>query len=478
MNTRKLEVWILLADLTWIAGAFFAADLLRFGSSWGAYERSSIQALLPFVFATYFIWIALSLFMPMDGFRGGWKLSTVFSHLLFGTCCTVSLLFAVGYLARSYVSRLALGYFIVLLVLGFLAVRCSARLLLRWRHEGDDIYRVVILGSGRVAQEVAAKIEQHPEMLCRVVGLLYPNQDAEQLLVPGLARESAVQLSTLDIFDLLQRSRVDEVIVALSQALSPEIRTLMARIRDMGIEITLVPQSYELYASQPKLIALDGLPLVQLREPGLRRRYIVLKRTLDVVVASALILPAMLFILPFAAILLVKKRSAFRWETRSGQFGVPFEMLRLNVDRSLRSKPRLEHLLEHLSITELPQLWNVLRGQMSLVGPRPDPPARLSQYSPWQQRRLKVKPGMTGLAQVHGLRESNSPEEKTRFDLQYLVNPYLLWDISLLLQTVWTLLRRVLSFTPGRRQPSFDLDWNELPQDVISNAHRTQSSAD
>ncbi|MBV9340163.1 MAG: sugar transferase [Acidobacteria bacterium] len=479
MNTRKLEVWILLADLTWIALAFFAADLLRFGLTWKAYERTSIQALLPFVIATYFIWIALSLFMPMDGFRGGWKLSAVFSHLLFGTGCTLSLLLALGYLTRSYVSRLAFGYFIVLLVLGFVAVRCSARLLLRWRHNGGDIYRVVILGSGRVAQEVAAKIEQHPEMLCRVVGLLYPDQDAEQLLVPGLAREGAVQLSTLDIFNLLQKSRVDEVIIALSQPLTPEIRTLIARIRDMGIEITLVPQSYELYAARPKLIALDGLPLVQLREPGLGRRYVVLKRVLDVVLASLLIVPSIFFIVPFALIFLVKKGSAFRWETRSGQFGVPFQMLRLNVDRSQRSNSRLELLLEHLSITELPQLWNVFRGQMSLVGPRPDPPARLSQYSPWQQRRLRVRPGMTGLAQVHGLRESNSPEEKTRFDLQYLLNPYLLWDISLLLQTVWTLLRRVLSFAPVRRQASFDLGWKtELPQDMISHAHRTQSSAD
>jgi lipopolysaccharide/colanic/teichoic acid biosynthesis glycosyltransferase len=478
MNTRKLEVWILLADLAWIAGAFFTADLLRFGLTWKAYERSSIHALLPFVIATYFIWIALSLIMPMDGFRGGWKLSVVFSHLLFGTGCMLSLLLGVGYLTRSYVSRLALGYFIVLLVVGFLAVRLSARLLLRWRHEGGDIYRVVILGSGRVAQEVAAKIEQHPEMLCRVVGLLYPNQVAEQLLVPGLARDGAVQLSTLDIFDLLERSRVDEVIVALSEALTPEIRTLIARIRDMGIEITLVPQSYELYASQPKLITLDGLPLVQLRKTGLRRRYVVLKRVLDVLVASLLIVPSLLFIFPFAAILLLKKGAAFRWDTRSGQFGEPFQMLRLNIDRS-RASSKLELLLEHLSITELPQLWNVLRGQMSLVGPRPDPPARLSQYSQWQQRRLQVKPGMTGLAQVHGLRESNSPEEKTRFDLQYLVKPYLLWDISLLLQTVWTLLRRVFPFTPVHRPASFDRVWKtELPQDMISNAHRTQSSAD
>src|SRR5262249_24383895 len=159
------------------------------------------------------------------------------------------------------------------------------------------------------------------------------------------------------------------------------------------------------------------------------------KRALDLVVASALIVPSFLFLLPIAAVLAVKRGAAFRWETRSGQFGVPFQMLRLNVDRPVSTDSTFELMLEHLSITELPQLWNVLRGQMSLVGPRPDPTSCLPQYSEWQQRRLKIKPGMTGLAQVHGLRESSPPEQKTRFDLQYVVNPYLLWDISLLLQT-------------------------------------------
>jgi len=118
-------------------------------------------------------------------------------------------------------------------------------------------------------------------------------------------------------------------------------------------------------------------------------------------------------------------------------------MLRLNVDRPTPQDSGLEHFLERFSITELPQLWNVLRGQMSLVGPRPDPTARLTQYSDWQLRRLKIKPGMTGLAQVHGMRESSSFEQKTRFDLEYVMHPYLLWDISLLLQTIWTVLRRL-----------------------------------
>jgi lipopolysaccharide/colanic/teichoic acid biosynthesis glycosyltransferase len=117
-------------------------------------------------------------------------------------------------------------------------------------------------------------------------------------------------------------------------------------------------------------------------------------------------------------------------------------MLRLNIDRTTNHASRFEAVLREFSLTELPQLWNVLRGDMSLVGPRPESPNRVCRYSDWQQQRLTVKPGMTGLAQVQGLREMHSSEEKTRFDLQYLLSFSLWTDLSLLLQTVWTLVTR------------------------------------
>jgi lipopolysaccharide/colanic/teichoic acid biosynthesis glycosyltransferase len=476
MNTRRLEFWILFADLAWTGLAFLGADLLRFGLAWEPEERASIHALLPFVLATCAIWVALSAFMQMDGFRGGWKLSTVFFHLLFGIACTFAVTLTLGYLIRSYVSRLALTYFMLLLVGGFLAVRCLARLVLRWKYEGGDVWRVAILGSGRVAQEVASKLESHPEMLCKVVGMLFPNQDAEELMVPGLRHSQAIQVSTLGIFDLLRTERVNEVIIAIEQPLSPEIRTLIGRIRDLGIETTLVPQSYELYAFRSRLVTIDELPLVQLRDPGLRMRYRLLKRAMDLLISSLLLLPSWIFLAPICFVLWMKRKKALRSELRCGQYNQPFRMLRLNVDRPLRSNSEFETFLDRMSMTELPQLWNVWRGHMSLVGPRPDQVDRTSQYSGWQQRRLKVKPGMTGLAQVHGLREYSSLEQKARFDLQYALNPYLLWDVSLLMQTFWTLFLRLFS---NRKARTFDVNWKQQSSGkILPNANRTQSSAD
>jgi lipopolysaccharide/colanic/teichoic acid biosynthesis glycosyltransferase len=475
MNTRRVEIWIWLADLAWILLAFLGADLLRFGFTWSPEERISIHQLEPFIIATIVAWSALSLFMQMDGFRGGWRLSAVFSQLLVAMCCTLALLTVLGYFSRTYVSRLALTYFMLLLAGGFIGVRFGARFILRLWHDGGPVWRVLILGNGRVAQEVAAKIRQHPETLCKVVGILFPNQDASEASVSP-ARDS--QLSTLQVFDLRRELRVNELIVALSYPPTPEIHKMIARARDMGIATSMVPQSYELYASRPRLFSLDGLPLLQLPEPGLTRRYMALKRVLDLTVACALGIPAGLLLIPVVAVLTISKGTALRRETRIGRYGAPFAMWRLNVPRPVSTASRFERMLDHLSITELPQIWNVLAGDMSLVGPRPEPPMRTAYYSEWQQRRLRVKPGMTGLAQVQGLREFSSSEHKTRFDLQYVMDAHLLWDISLLLQTIWTLGTRLFSRVPSRQV--YEMDWKtqDSSQGLMSNAHRTQPSAD
>jgi lipopolysaccharide/colanic/teichoic acid biosynthesis glycosyltransferase len=476
MNTRRLEVWIWIADLAWIFLAFLGADLLRFGTTWSPEERVSIHALVPFAIATCVTWSGLSVFMQLDGFRGGWRLSAVLSQLFIAMCSTLAVLTVLGYFSRTYVSRLALTYFMLLLAAGFAGVRFGARLLLQLWHDGGPAWRVLVIGSGRVAQEVAAKIQQHPETLCKVVGLLFPSQDDEEL---ALSRQPRAQVSTFEIFDLLRELRVNELILALPYSPTAEIRKMIERARDMGIATSMVPQSYQLYTHRHRLFSLDGLPLLRLQEPGLGRRYVILKRAFDVIVAAVLSLPATLLLLPVVAALFAKKGSPFRRETRIGQYGAPFSMWRLNVQRSLPSHSRFEMILDCLSLTELPQLWNVLGGQMSLVGPRPEPPVRIEVYSEWQQRRLRVKPGMTGLAQVHGLREHSSSEEKTRFDLQYLMHPHLLGDISLLLQTIWTLATRL--FSPVSSREVFEMGWaarEGTAPGLMSNAHRTQPSAD
>lgn len=119
-------------------------------------------------------------------------------------------------------------------------------------------------------------------------------------------------------------------------------------------------------------------------------------------------------------------------------------MFRLNIQRECTTLKRFERLLLQFSFTELPQLFNVLKGEMSLVGPRPEAIERVKHYSMWQRQRLSVRPGLTGLAQVHGFREQHSSDEKAHFDLQYIFHWSLFLDVCLIVQTAWTLLQRMV----------------------------------
>jgi len=485
MKKNRFLLWILGTDLLWVAIAFVCADVLRYGLSWGVAQKVFVYNLVPFLFAAWLLWALLSNKMKLDGFRGGWRFPAMVSALFLGVSFLMTVLLAGSYLSRRYVSRLALGYFGILLFLGFVAIRYGARLFLRARHRAGKVGRVVIVGNGQVARELASKIERHPEMLCKVVGFLYPQDASGNLDLPRTTASNSEPLFTLKVIDLLRQQQVDELILALQKPSWPELLNLVGRCREQAINVSLVPQPYELYLSKPDLLDLGGLPLLRLREASTSNVFFQWKRIVDLALSSLLSLVALPILLSAAIMLHWSKGRAFRWEIRSGQNSKPFAMLRLNVDRHASDMTGFERLLQQLSITELPQLLNVLRGDMSLVGPRPESPERVRHYSDWQQQRLSVKPGMTGLAQVHGLREQHSSEEKTRFDLQYLLNPSPLADLSLLLQTTWTLVMRMFHY------PQLDLANPVAPvnkrgadfrfpsvEEALQHAHRSQPSAD
>ena len=177
----------------------------------------------------------------------------------------------------------------------------------------------------------------------------------------------------------------------------------------------------------------------------------------------------------------LRKGRGFRRELRCGLHGETFLMYRLNSDRPASALPAHEYLMQWSSLTELPQLFNVLRGEMSLVGPRPEGPERTRHYSEWHKQRLSVKPGITGLAQVHGLRDQNSSEDKTKYDLQYILHRSLFQDISLLLQTAWTITRRLVHLQRWQASAP-DLETKSqvdvVFEETLSSAHSSQSSSD
>src|ERR1700730_11893384 len=481
MKFHNLRNWISVVDLAWIAIAMALAYLLRYGWAWdGPPGRSAAIFMLPSLVAVL-VWSLLSSRLQLDGFRGGWRFSAVFSQLLSAVSLLMMSLLVGGYLGRQYVSRLMLGYFGLLLFVGFMLVRFAAWSVFRSRYRKGAVRRVVIVGSGSVARGMAMKIEAHPESLYHVVGFLCPAGIAFDTPLPG-AGADVVSVQSLGIVDMLQAHEVNEVILTIAQTSHAEVLDLVALCRRREIAVSLVPQPYLLYLSKPELVDLGGLPLLQLKDAatGMPANP-VWKRVLDLALGSCLLLLSLPIILCAAAVLKVVKGRGFCRELRCGQHGKPFWIYRLNSERKASGLTRSEFVMQHLSLTELPQLLNVLRGDMSLVGPGPEGLERARRYTDWHRQRLSVRPGMTGLAQVHGLRHQNSSEDKTRYDLQYIMHQSLFQDISLLLQTIWTLTGRLLQME-NLHPLSVEAPGKSFVESVfaesLNRAHSAQSSSD
>jgi lipopolysaccharide/colanic/teichoic acid biosynthesis glycosyltransferase len=479
VKKQRLQHWILAADLAWALIAMVIAYVLTYGTGLDSVGKSRLLTFVPLLLGALLLWAGLFSWMKLDGFRLGWHLPAIVSELLLATCCLLGFLLAAIFLARYYVSRLALAYFGFLLVIGFVMIRRGVHVVLRSSYLKGTRRRVLIVGSGPVAREMAVKIERHPEMLCQVVGFLCSADTSLDNRIAGVVSE-ATTVRTLGVPDLLREHRVDEVIITLSKPGLPEVMNLAARCRLQGIGVSVVPHPYELYLSKPQLLDFGGLPVLQLNEVDASLANGLAKRALDVSL-SCLLLPLALPVVLVGALLLSRKKGGPVCSVlRCGRFGKPFRMYRLNSDRGREILPRHEALLQQLSVTELPQIWNVLAGEMSLVGPRPESPERVKHYSDWQRQRLNVRPGMTGLAQAHGLREQHSSEEKARFDLQYILHSSPFLDISLLLQTLWILFRRllhILSFASRQTEKMPEIQ-HDILEGTLPNAHSAQSSAD
>ncbi len=464
MKTQRLRYLILGADLIWAVAAMGLAYLLRYG--WAAQnpERISIFVFVAALLLALFLWIILSSWLRLDGFRGGWRVPAVLSQLFPAVSGLMAMLFTVGYVAKVYTFRLILGYFGVLLFLGFVVIRFTLRSILASRYRAGAVRRTVIVGDGPLAQEMAATIERHPELLCEIVGFLCPAENAVDLSAQAGADPVSVQ--TVGIVDLLLSRRVDEIILTIPEPGHPEILDLAANCRKAGLAVSLIPQPYELYLSKPELADLDGLPLLQWEGDAAVEANPHWKRVLDLALTTCLLPFAVAAIAPAVLALKHRKGKGFRRELRCGQHGKAFWMYRLNSDRHAIGLPTYEFLMQRSSLTELPQILNVLRGEMSLVGPRPEGPERTRHYSDWQRQRLSVKPGITGLAQVHGLRDQHSSEDKTKYDLQYILHRSPFQDTSLLLQTLWTITRRLLHW-PRLQAHSAAGGGGDLPRNRI-----------
>jgi exopolysaccharide biosynthesis polyprenyl glycosylphosphotransferase len=378
---------------------------------------------------------------------------------------TAALLLLAGVLFFSYrgLSRLLLAYFYLLDLFLVILARALWRLAFKTQAHGrEDRRRVLILGAGVVGQELAEKLTQKSWVGLDVVGYL-----DDDLAKQGTEVAGRPVLGTLDqAAALIEKVGVDEVVLALPLHAYQRMRALVTEMQQLPVHIKVVPDFFALTFFAAKLEELDGIPLIGLKEPVISGTKRLAKRIMDLILGVICLLvfgPLMLII---ALLIKLDSRGPVLFEQgRVGENGRVFKMLKFRtmhvgaeqeqekllerdkaghlVFKKTPDDPRVTRLgryLRRMSLDELPQLFNVLRGEMSLVGPRPELPFLVELYEPWQWQRFSVPQGMTGWWQIHD--RSDSPMHlHMADDLYYIQNYSLLLDLKILWYTIGAVLR-------------------------------------
>ncbi|HUF85665.1 MAG TPA: sugar transferase [Acidimicrobiia bacterium] len=319
------------------------------------------------------------------------------------------------------------------------------------RRRGLLLDRTVILGAGQIGAELATMFRQYPQYGVDPVGFLDSVSGPLPLPLPLLGDVDALDR-------MLKRHDLRRVIVAFGPAREAELVGVLRTAVRHEVEVHIVPRFFDCGVAPqgPDTDDVRGIPLYRVRRAALRDRAWVLKRIVDVVVAgAALIATAPLFLL---GALLVRRGSPgpiFFRQRRVGQNGREFEMLKFRtlpvdyVDNKCNAsdddyQSGAARFLRRSSLDELPQLLNVLRGDMSLVGPRPERRYLVEQFNEdvnGYSDRWRLPVGMTGWAQVNGLRGETSLEERARFDNQYIEHWSLWRDLVVLVRTLTEVVR-------------------------------------
>ncbi|WP_299038902.1 sugar transferase [uncultured Pseudokineococcus sp.] len=333
----------------------------------------------------------------------------------------------------------------------------------RQRREGPAALRTLVVGDGASARDVVDDLRRAPDHGMHVVGVAVPLPHEWEVDEEGYP---ACLGAVAEVPQTVVDHDVDAVIVVGSHLSGPALRRLSWALEPTGADLVVAPGLVEVTGPSVHLRPAAGLSLLHVERPSSRTGRLLGKAALDRTLGTALLLAASPVLL--AAALSVKLSSrgpAFFAQQRVGVDGALFTMYKLRTmvvgadrmvdqlaaqsDRDglmfkMRSDPRVTPVgrwLRRFSLDELPQLWNVVRGDMSLVGPRPPLPREYVEYHDSVHLRLRVRPGLTGLWQVSG-RADLSWEESMRLDLRYVDNWSLAMDAMILWKTARAVLRR------------------------------------
>jgi Undecaprenyl-phosphate glucose phosphotransferase len=320
----------------------------------------------------------------------------------------------------------------------------------RWRA-GIGLKRILIAGSGELGRLVADKILEHRELGYQIVGFV-DDRSGDHLGYRGLPLLGTVDEAP----EIAAREAIDHLYVALPPEQHVSMLQLIESTSREFVDVKVVPDLLQVIALRARLEDLDGVPVININDVPLQGFNAIVKRMIDVVISAvALLVLAVPLALVALLVRLTSRGPVFYYQERMGLDGkritiVKFRSMLHDAEAGTgpvwarQNDPRVTPLgrfLRRSNLDEMPQLWNVLRGDMSIVGPRPERPHFVEQFKhriPQYMLRHKVKAGLTGWAQVHGWRGNTSIEKRIEYDLYYIEN----WSVRLDLKIMWlTLLR-------------------------------------
>ena len=314
--------------------------------------------------------------------------------------------------------------------------------------------KVVIYGAGDTGKRLLRAMQKHPKLGYHAIAF-FDDEKCDDTLV--MANGIPVFGGEDEFIQFMHEypEKVDEVFIAMPKASSRRVLKIMKICDEVHVDYKFVPSLNKLALHKVRMEQLDGIPLFGIQELSISAINAFLKRILDVIVSALTLLITSPLLIIFY--LLIKRDSsgpAIFSQNRVGKKGKQFKMYKFRTmfletpqyaeHPQEKDDPRITKIgryLRRTSLDELPQFWNVLKGDMSIVGPRPEMPFIVEEYNEVQLERLNVKPGITGLWQISGDR-SLPIHENIDHDLYYIENQSLLLDIIIIMQTIWFALIR------------------------------------
>ena len=447
---------VTLFDTIVICFSWLAAFYIHFKTSFGPPPRHAIPEIETYLFALIPVWIVFifsiricGLYQPLRGK----PLSTEFFKIFKVTSLSVIILAAMTFFYREEsFSRFVAVYFFSLVTILMSASHLLVRIVLaKVRKLGFNIRHVLIAGTGDLAQSVAEKICLHSEYGFSIVGFLTGHPEKVNSEVSGVR----VIGTFSEISTIIHKHRIDQLFLALPLNAYDEMEAILDSLGEETVDIKVVPDLLKFMNLQAGVEELDGLPIVNLTESPLHGWNIVVKRLSDIIFSLIFIVVSSPLLVFLAIVIKIESVGPVIYrQKRVGLDGNIFEMLKfrsMQIGAEKETGPvwatkkdnRRTHLgsfLRKTSMDELPQLFNVLMGDMSLVGPRPERQVFVEEFKksiPKYMLRLKMKAGLTGWAQVNGWRGNTSLDKRIEFDLYYIKNWSLMLDLKIILMTFW-----------------------------------------